>query len=145
MTRTAPRRTQQGTTLLEALVSILIFSMGVLAIVGVQAKSATMMSSTKFRSEAGLLADRIVAEMWVNSPNLASYAYPGTGTVPATLAGTNGWLNAVTTTLPGAAAHPPQIAVTNVGGSNQVTVTIYWAPPANNGVVHKHSVMAYIN
>lgn len=145
MARTAPRGTQQGTSLLEALVAMLIFSIGVLAIVGVQAKSISTLSSTKFRSEAGLLANRIVAEMWVNTPNLANYAYPGSGAVPAPLAGTNGWLDAVTSTLPGAAAKPPQITIANVGGSNQVTVTIFWKLPGEHEDVHKHSVIAYIN
>jgi type IV pilus assembly protein PilV len=138
-------RSQKGTSLLEALVAILIFSTGVLAIVGVQAKSVALVSSTKFRSEAGLLADRIVSEMWVNSPNVANYVYPGSGAVPPVLAGATGWLNAVTSSLPGATSHPPQIALSNVGGSNQVTVTIFWQSPGEGGVVHKHSLIAYIN
>lgn len=143
--RQVPPRVQQGTSLLEVLVALLIFSMGVLAIVGVQARSATALTATNFRAEAALLASRIVAEMWVNRANLAAYAYPGTGTVPAPLAGDNGWFAAVTGTLPGAAENPPQIALANVGGSNEVTVTVFWAPPAQQGVVHRHSVVAYIN
>lgn len=55
---------QQGVMLLEALISILIFSIGILAIIGLQAASIKMSSDAKYRSDASLLAGQYVSSMW---------------------------------------------------------------------------------
>ncbi len=55
---------QHGSMLLEALISILIFSMGILAIVGLQAGSVSMSSDAQYRSEASIQASRYINSMW---------------------------------------------------------------------------------
>ena len=42
--------------LLEALIAILIFSMGILALMGMQATAINTVSESKYRSNAGFLA-----------------------------------------------------------------------------------------
>lgn len=67
---------QQGIVLIEALVAVLLFSMGVLALVGLQ---ATMMKNTgdaELRSEASYIAQQRLGIIWSDPNNLAAYAEP---------------------------------------------------------------------
>jgi type IV pilus assembly protein PilV len=138
--RTARRSAQRGVMLLEALVAILIFSVGILAIVGMQATAVQDMGEAKYRTDAAFLANQVLAEMWGNSSNLASYAYAG-GAVPPALAD---WVSTVQDRLPGATAFPPTIAI---GANNQVTVTVRWQAARDNATgaaPHRFQAVAYI-
>lgn len=64
---------QQGATLLEALISILIFSLGVISIMGLQAASMKNTAESKFRADASFLANQIIGDMWVNRASLSAY------------------------------------------------------------------------
>ena len=68
---------QQGVILLEALIGILIFSLGVLALVAMQAVSVSNVSNARYRTEAAFLANEIISEIWVDRgagyANVASY------------------------------------------------------------------------
>ena len=57
---------QQGVILLEALIGILIFSLGVLALVAMQAVSVSNVSNARYRTEAAFLANEIISEIWVD-------------------------------------------------------------------------------
>ena len=60
------RKYQSGVMLLEALIGILIFSMGILAMIAMQAAAVTASADAQYRSEAAYLANQIISEMWVN-------------------------------------------------------------------------------
>ena len=96
--------TQGGVMLLEALIALLIFSLGILAIVGMQATAIQDVGEAKYRSDAAFLANQIVADMWSNSTQLAKYAWSGTGGAPTLIAN---WVNTVQQRLPGANTYPP--------------------------------------
>ena len=130
---------QRGATLLEALIGILIFSVGILALVGMQALAIKHMSDAKYRSDAAFFANEIIGQMWVNRGSLGSYAYAGTGAPPAAI---NSWVTSIQNSLPGvtAAANLPIITV----AGTTVTVTVRWQLPGG-GDVHRHITMAYIN
>lgn len=64
---------EQGSALLEALIGILIFSMGILAIIGLQAASVKNTADAKDRTEASFYSNQILGKMWVDQSNLASY------------------------------------------------------------------------
>jgi type IV pilus assembly protein PilV len=68
--------TQRGVALLEALVSILLFSMGVLALVGLQSTMIKNTSDAQYRSEASFIAQQWLGVMWSNPDpgNLPLYA-----------------------------------------------------------------------
>lgn len=68
---------QQGAMLLEALIGILIFSMGILAIVGLQAAAIQNTTDAKYRSDASFYANQVIGQMWVDQANLASYVVTG--------------------------------------------------------------------
>lgn len=64
---------QQGVVLLESLIAILIFSLGVLGIVGLQATMIKNTSDAKFRSEASYIAQQRIGQMWSDPANVADY------------------------------------------------------------------------
>ena len=140
------RKKQKGSMLLEALIAILIFSMGILALMGMQATAINTVSESKYRSDAGFLANRILGQIWADRANLASYACN-----PCTSAGTGNvdtqtWATEIQSgalQLPGVtdAANQPTIIL---GASNQVQVQIFWRAP-NATAQRNHLVIAYIN
>jgi type IV pilus assembly protein PilV len=134
-----PRLLQRGATLLEAMVGILIFSLGILALVGMQALAIKQVNDAKYRADASFFANQIIGEMWVNRTNLATYAYDGSGSPPTPLAN---WVTSVEKGLPGVTAAANQPTVTVAGTT--VTVTVSWQPPAATSP-HSHVTIAYIN
>lgn len=67
-------RSQRGVVLLESMIAILIFSMGILALVGLQSAMVKNTSDAKYRSEATFVAQQKLGEIWTNSKNLAGLA-----------------------------------------------------------------------
>jgi len=55
---------QAGSYLLEALIAILIFSFGVLGLIGLLGSSIRITNDARFRSEAANLASAMIADMW---------------------------------------------------------------------------------
>lgn len=117
-----PRSLQEGVMLLEALLGILIFSVGILAVVGMQTVAVKTVAESKYRMDASFLANEVIGDMWVNRSNLASYAYTG-GTYPSVL---TAWGARLDRALPGTTDNPPQI---DIGAGNTVSVTIFWQHP----------------
>jgi type IV pilus assembly protein PilV len=139
-----PRLLQRGATLLEAMVGILIFSLGILALVGMQALAIKQVNDAKYRADASFFANQIIGEMWVNRGSLnPDFVYTGTGTPPTALAN---WVTSVENGLPGvtATANRPTVTVAGVAPNWTVTVTVSWQPPAAT-TPHSHVTIAYIN
>jgi type IV pilus assembly protein PilV len=65
---------QQGVVLLEALIGILIFSLGIIGLVGLQAAMLKSTSAAQYRSEAGYIAQQQLGLMWADPCNLAAYS-----------------------------------------------------------------------
>jgi type IV pilus assembly protein PilV len=132
MKTTTARIRQRGVLLLEAMIAILLFSIGVLAVVALQANAIKNVTQSKYRSDAAFLADQLIGQMWANRTNIPSYAYSG-GTPPAVMAN---WVNQIEdahTGLPMAATYEPTVTVTSTDYAGpppytayQVSVTVYW-------------------
>ena len=123
-------RSQQGVMLIEALVAILLFTFGVIAVMGMQAVSISQVSQAKYRTDASYLANQITGKMWVDQANLATYTSAGA-------AGRASWDGVVAQTLPAG------VGVIAVNGT-VVTVTIQWRQP-NENVLRKYVAVANIN
>lgn len=67
---------QKGIVLLEGLIAILIFSLGILGAVGLQAAMIKANTDAKYRVEAGLIVEQRISEMWVDQANLDNKAEP---------------------------------------------------------------------
>jgi type IV pilus assembly protein PilV len=144
---------QGGVMLLEALIAILIFSLGILAIVGLQAAAIRNSGDAKFRADASLLANELIAQMWVSDRTPAALQTKFQGGQ-----GTNGsaytaWLPDVYTALPGVsgvAVNQPTVAVSSVPNSSSslVTITLFWTtqsqPALTHTLAHKYVAVAQI-
>lgn len=69
---------QQGSVLLEALIAVLIFSLGILALVGLQAAMIKNTGAAKYRTDASYIAQKRIGEMWADPGNLAAYVEAST-------------------------------------------------------------------
>lgn len=69
----AIKATQQGFMLLEAMIAILLFSLGVLAVVGLQAAMIQNTADSKFRSDASNIAQQRIGLMWSDPDNVLAY------------------------------------------------------------------------
>jgi type IV pilus assembly protein PilV len=153
-TRSTPL-SQSGSVLLEALFAILLFSVGVIALVALQAISIKNSIDAKYRSDASYLANQIVAQMWLDRSNLDNYAHYTGGTgcafsgtassdVSPWVSPVTAWVTQVVSLLPGAAANKTQILVATVGATRQVKVTVCWKGPQET-VTHNYALTAQIN
>ncbi|MDD4962743.1 MAG: hypothetical protein PHI11_02360 [Gallionella sp.] len=61
------RNPQKGFVLLEGLIAILIFSMAILGVVGMQATAITMGTESQYRADAAFLANQLLAQMWAHA------------------------------------------------------------------------------
>jgi type IV pilus assembly protein PilV len=109
------RSGQSGFTLLETLVAIVIFSIGLLGVIGLQARSIQFSVDGEDRNRAALMADGIVASLWARD----------TATVNLT--------DTERTTLAAAATGGPQGATAAIGAPDSdgvVEIRITWRPPS---------------
>lgn len=127
---------QRGVMLIEALIGILIFSIGILALIGMQSTAIKNTTDARYRSEAAYLANAIIGQIRLDMLNIASY---DDGLAIAYVPRTN-WRAQVAATLPGidiaGNQRVPSILVTAgpslVGDalpSSRVTVTLNWLQP----------------
>ena len=73
-------KNEAGVMLIEALIGILIFSIGILALLGMQGAAIKNTTDARYRSEAAFLATQIVGQMWLDDKDqLANYKTDGTG------------------------------------------------------------------
>ena len=108
---------QQGMTLIEVLVAILILSFGLLGFVGLQARAIQYSVGAEDSTRAALLANEIVATMELYQ----------TVTPPA--ANYSAWQSRVGDPTVAGLANGAGVVTSNVG-TGTATVTITWLPPS---------------
>lgn len=125
MTALAYRRTpraQAGVSLIEVLVAILIFSFGIVGLMGLQARALLFSNSAEDTSRAALLANELGSAMVISNTVNPTALIPG-GTYAAwqarVAAPTNGGL--------------PSGVGTAVANGNTATITITWRPQTSSG------------
>ncbi len=64
---TPVKHSQRGIMLLEGLIAILIFSFGILALVGMQAITVNHSGQTGYRLEASFLANKLIGKLWAET------------------------------------------------------------------------------
>lgn len=150
MRQPSSKSAQGGVALIEAMVAIFIFSIGVLAVIGMQAVSIRTAADAKYRADAAFLADQLIGRMWADQGNLSQYitgAANCTAGTAATYANAATWLNTVASTLPGAATTLQRVQVNTTGTPpiNQVTVTVCWQTAPGATTYHNHVITTRIN
>jgi len=140
---------QSGAMLLEALVAILIFSLGVLAIVGMQAAAVNNSTESRYRSDATLLANQLIGQMWTGDRTLATLVANfegGQGATDGPLY--TAWLGDTSTAgtvqyaLPVTNAPAPYV---KFAADSSVEIRVYWKAPSDTGSTpHKYTIVAQI-
>jgi type IV pilus assembly protein PilV len=140
------RALQQGGFLLEALVAILIFSFGVLGLVGLQASAIEFTNDAQYRSEAAYLANSLIAQMWADDRTQLTVKY---SMPPSAGVGYTAMKTRIDADLPGAAALPLSLEVyfneqaPVTATSVNVRVVIHWKAPSDTQD-HNYQAMATI-
>lgn len=127
---------KNGFYILEALVAILIFAIGILGVMQIQKFSVQAISDSQYRINALYLSDSLIGNMWVDQNNISQYVN-GSG------ANYQAWLQELDSVLPNANQYPPNITLTNINNSQQINITIYWKDPQLN-VVSQYQTTATI-
>ncbi|MGE5649982.1 type IV pilus modification protein PilV [Noviherbaspirillum sp. UKPF54] len=129
---------QEGIVLIESLVAILVFSVGILGIVGLLAASIRSNADARYRNDASMLANQVIGQMWAgdksNAALKANFESPG-GPEYAS------WKTTVAGALPGVASNAPTIGVSD---DNVATVRVQWQAPGD-AVPHSYVLVARIN
>ncbi|HVH32552.1 MAG TPA: type IV pilus modification protein PilV [Tahibacter sp.] len=154
------QRKNRGFSLLEVMIALIIFSVGVLGMAGLLMLSVRTNHSAYLRSQAGFLAQGMADRMRLNMPALwtdgYNLTYPTTGTVPSCTPGTPctitqivtrdsiTWSNSLTQLLPAPTAriscqlNPGAITPTNdeivarVPYNGLCNIVITWAESSLN-------------
>ena len=116
-----------GFALIEILVAVLLFALGVLSLIGLQASLTRAQTDAKVRTDAAALASEVIGQMWGDATNLSSYS----GDSCEAHARCKSWQDKVSTALPSGAS-----TITVTAGSNDVEVSIRWATPS--GETHQY-------
>ena len=134
-------RSQNGSYLLEALIAILIFSFGILGLIGLLGSSLRITNDARYRSEAANLASGMVADMWTMTSAQLDAQF-GSGGTKLTQ-----WQDKAAELLPQATGtNAPQVDLTPAGLSPQsrtVVVTVFWQMPGESSR-HQHVMSAQI-
>jgi type IV pilus assembly protein PilV len=167
------RKPQGGFFLIEAMVAILIFALGILGLVAMGGTAVASQSDAQYRTEASSLADAIAGEiaLGVNrtdeatkAASLLNFAHqpnPPPTTSPAPCAFDGDALdNAKAPTvfpllnraangagipgMPGATAANQQIFIDAAGNFNRVVITLCWKT-ASDSAWRRHTLVTYVN
>jgi type IV pilus assembly protein PilV len=121
----------RGFTLIEVLVSLLVFSLGVLAMVGLQASAVRMSTDARDRGTATFMADQLLGRLLIaNKDDAINFRHNpvGASCSPTSDASTHPvitqWLSEVRRHLPNATDAKQQIKVDPATGD--VTVVLCW-------------------
>ena len=123
---------QQGVSLIEILVTLLILSTSLLALAGLQTRSLQFNQGAYFRSQANIMAYDILDRMRINSENYASYEVttadnPAYATTPRAAVDLYEWRSNIAATLPNG------VGAIACDADALCTVTITWSELNNSG------------
>jgi type IV pilus assembly protein PilV len=105
---------QNGMALIECMMALLIFSVGLLGLLGLEARVMNISTDSENRNRAAMLASEVASQMWLNNtvaPTAPAIVAAGANASNQTLGG-----------LPGG-----NVAVTAVPGiANAADITVTW-------------------
>ncbi len=156
---------QGGFFLIEAMVAILIFALGILGLVAMGGTAVSSQSDAQYRTDASSLADAIASQIALSlnrtgataairtankAASLAPFAHNPGGVNCAFAGGPTGpgpvldLVNRAQAVLPGATPAYQQIVVDGAGSFNRVEITLCWKT-ASDAVPRRHTVVTYVN
>jgi len=128
---------QCGFALMDALVSIAIFGLGITGMAGLQATLLAQNTQSSFRVQAAAYANALVGIALADTANLGCYADASGCHSTVASAMLTSWKAEVAAGLPGAADTPPQL---ELGNDGTFTVRLFWKLPRED-VTHNYVLM----
>ncbi|MBS0339282.1 MAG: type IV pilus modification protein PilV [Proteobacteria bacterium] len=124
----------RGIVMIEILVALLIFMLGILGFIGMQTALTKEQSEANLRATAANLANDVMGRMWANIGNLAGY----TGTDSCSATPCTEWRSKVQEALPAGTASIKVDAATG-----NVSIKLGWTLPG--GVTHQYETQSNIS
>lgn len=131
--------TSRGIVLIDALIAVVIFSIGIVGMVQLLASASKLSGDAKYRTDAAMFTDQVISNMWTYDPSTVAtdFASPG-GSQYLAWAATAKCKSAAgaSNCLPGVETYPPTITLTPVAGFPTdfvVKVTVQWKSPNDIG------------
>lgn len=126
-------RASRGIALIEALIGVLLFLIGILGLIAMQANMTQAQGSANFRADAAALATEAVGLIWADKPNLDQYNAGNCGGYPLCAE----WKDRVGKKL------PQGLAEVSASGSGAVSVTVTWSTKAEG--THSYAMATSIS
>jgi type IV pilus assembly protein PilV len=123
---------QRGMTLVEILVAIVVLSVGLLGLAGLQLKGMQVNQGSAYRWQAALLVEDIADRMRADRTSAQNGQYNVTGGVPATTGSSTtqsvlqDWWSRVQAQLPGAQATIGPVAPGATANSFSIPISVTW-------------------
>lgn len=133
------RDAQSGGSLLEGLLAILIFSIGMLSLLMLLSASLVETGNARYRSEASLLASDLVSQMWTGDRSLVELRARFTKTESEDY---QRWLATVHARLPGTSG-TTNLPTISIDEQRQVKIQMFWQAPGD-GKTHQLLTLATI-
>lgn len=139
-------RTERGSFLLEALISVLIVALGILGLIALQARAIQGVDDAQYRAEAAFLANALLGQMWVYDRTKLQSDFDSSLTGPA-YTEFKAWVGQ---RLPGAnlAANAPVVTITQPGPtptSTNVLIRVFWQAPGETvPQPHRYEIVATV-
>jgi type IV pilus assembly protein PilV len=131
---------QQGYLLLEALISLLLFSFAIIGLAGLEATLLGSSSQSKFRYQAAYLAENIEGLMQGDPSNIGCYALPTPGTCNSSTA--SGLATTWKNSMPSAVFIAPTVTIDSPS-TGLVTVVLQWKRSTETSWNNYTSISSY--
>lgn len=130
---------QSGGSLLEGLLAIVLFSVGLMSLLMLLSASLIETGNARYRSEASLLTSDLIAQMWTGERSLtelrARFTNPESDDY-------QNWLATVHSRLPGSSG-TTNLPTISIDDQRQVKILIRWQAPGD-GKTHQLLTLATI-
>ncbi len=133
-------RHAEGSSLIDALLALLLFSIGMLALLRLLSSALAESANAQYRQQASQLASALVARMWTGDRSLTALQSRFGDTQSADY---QSWLAQVQARLPGTALAALEPVVT-IDAQRQVTITLRWQA-ASDRLPHHWQIHAMIS
>ncbi|MDF2867050.1 MAG: hypothetical protein K0S11_520 [Gammaproteobacteria bacterium] len=121
---------QRGIAVVEALIAMFIFSLGILALAGMQASLYARNQDARFRMLASVSANELVSVAIADAANAVCYTVPVNAQQNCDNKKaqdyTKSWVADVTGMLPAATDNPPQVSL---NANKDFTIALFWQRP----------------
>ena len=130
--------------LLESLIAMLIFSVGILAVIGMYGRAIGNSAEAKYRSDASMLANELIGKMWVSNRTPATLQADFQGDAGTGGSAYTAFTDDAQAALPGVAQNWPTVTVDPA--TSLVTVVVRWKSPNAPAAdpAHAHTVVAQV-